>query len=119
MKATLALPALIASYLHAVNARDAVAFQSVFSPEAVVHDIGREIHGHAAIMKWATEEIFAVQVTLELLATLERAGETIITVKVDGTFDRTGLPDPLIMDHLITLTDDKITMLTCQLTGNR
>jgi hypothetical protein len=39
----------------------------------------------------------------------------ILTVKVDGTFDRTNPPDPLIMEHLITLTDDRISSLCCRL----
>lgn len=28
---------------------------------------------------------------------LERDGPTIVIVKIDGTFDKTGLPDPLLM----------------------
>ncbi|MGV3756708.1 MAG: nuclear transport factor 2 family protein [Verrucomicrobiota bacterium] len=117
MKVTPALPVPIANYLHAINSRDAAAFQSAFSPDAIVHDIGREIRGHAVIMKWAAEEIFAVNVTLELLSAVERDGQTILTVQVDGTFDRTGLPDPLIMDHLIILADGRITTLRCRLTS--
>lgn len=117
MKVTPALPVPIATYLQATNSRDAAVFQSAFASDAVVHDIGREFRGHAAIMKWATEEIFAVNVTLELLSTVERDGQTILTMKVDGTFDRTGLPDPLIMDHLITLADGRITTLRCRLTS--
>lgn len=110
-----ALPAPIDSYLAATNNHDAVTFQSAFAPDAVVHDIGREIRGHAAIMKWAAEEIFAVNVTLELLSSTQSQGQTILTVKVDGTFDRTGLPDPLIMEHLTTVADGKITSLSCRL----
>jgi len=115
MKSELTLPAPIALYLHATNTHDADAFQSAFATDAVVHDIGREIRGHAAIMAWAKEEIFAVNVTLELLSTAHRDSQTILTVKVDGTFDRTGLPDPLIMEHLIIRDGDKITSLTCRL----
>lgn len=55
---------------------------------------------------------------MELLAITTRDCETILTVKVDGTFDRTGLPNPLIMAHLITIADGKITKLTCELPGN-
>lgn len=110
-----ALPAPIDSYLTATNTHDAAAFQSAFAPDAIVHDIGREIRGHAAIMKWAAEEIFAVDATLELLASTQSLEQTILTVKVDGTFDRTGLPDPLIMEHLITVAEGKITSLSCRL----
>jgi hypothetical protein len=33
-------------------------------------------------------------VTLEVTAVAAKGGETIVTTKVDGNFDRTGLPDP-------------------------
>jgi hypothetical protein len=38
-----------------------------------------------------------------------------VTVKVDGTFDRTGLPDPLLMDHCFTVAGDTNTGLSCRL----
>jgi hypothetical protein len=47
-------------------------------------------------------------VTLDVIEVAEGAGQTIVTVKIDGTFDRTGLPDPLLMDHCFTLAADKI-----------
>jgi len=50
---------------------------------------------------------------------VERDGETILTVKIDGAFDRTGLPDPLLMDHCFTVAGDKIKTLTCRLAGER
>jgi len=47
---------------------------------------------------------------------VEREGQTIVTVKIDGTFDRTGLPDPLVMDLCFTIAGGKIAALTCRLT---
>jgi len=111
------LPKPVETYICAINARDADAFQSSFALDAVVKDVGREIRGIAAIKEWAEHEIFAVKVTLEVMEVVEREGQTIVTVKVDGTFDRTGLPDPLVMDHCFTVADDKIAALTCRLTG--
>jgi hypothetical protein len=49
---------------------------------------------------------------------VERDSQTIVTVKVDGSFDRTGLPNPLVMDHCFTITGDKIATLACRLTGD-
>lgn len=113
------LPLPIEIYLRAINGRDATAFESAFAPDAVVKDIAREISGIAAIMEWARHEIFAVNVTIELLAVSEREDQTIITVKIDGTFDRTGLPDPLVMEHILTVADGKITQLTCKLANQK
>jgi hypothetical protein len=117
MKSEITLPRVIEVFIRAINARDAKAFSSCFSPDAVVKDVGREICGITAIHEWGEREIFAVNVTLEVMSASERAGQTIVTVKVDGTFDRTGLPDPLIMEHCFTVARDKITELTCQLTA--
>ena len=86
-----------------------------FALNAVVKDVGREIHGIAAIKSSANKEIFAVNVTLDVIEVAEGAGRTIVTVKIDGTFDRTGLPDPLLMDHCFTIAADKISVLMCRL----
>jgi hypothetical protein len=112
------MPKPIATYIRAINARDAAAFQSSFAPDAVVRDVGREIRGIGAIKEWAAHEIFAVNVTLEVVEAVERDSQTIVTVKVDGSFDRTGLPNPLLMDHCFTITGDKIATLACRLTGD-
>lgn len=118
MQSEIKLPSPIVAFIRAINARDAKAFPACFSPDAVVKDVGREIRGTAAIREWGEREIFAVNVTLEVLSAAENAGQTIVTVKVDGTFDRTGLPDPLIMEHCFHVTGDKISALTCQLAAN-
>lgn len=115
MKTTLQLPAPIESYLRGINGRDADAFQSGFADDAIVRDGGREIRGIMAIADWAKHEIFGANVSLELLDANESDHQTIITVKIDGTFDRTGLPDPLVMEHCFTIAQDKITSLTCRL----
>jgi hypothetical protein len=109
------LPDAIASYIHAINADDAAALETSFTEDAIVKDIGREFQGRAAIKEWAAEEIFAVKVTLNVIDVAERDGETVVTVKIDGTFDRTGLPDPLLMEHCFTVAGDKIATLRCRL----
>jgi|SRR5688572_3609022 len=117
MKEEIKLPKSVETYLQAINTRDAAAFESAFAPNALVTDVGREIRGLSSIGEWARLEIFAVNVSLQLMNAVEREGQTIITVTVDGTFDRTGLPDPLVMEHCFTIAGDKIAMLTCRLAG--
>jgi hypothetical protein len=105
------LPALIEKYVRATNSHDAASFINLFADNAVVQDINREFQGTAAIKAWSEREIFDVRVTLEIIDFANRDGETIITAKVDGTFDRTGLPDPLILVHDFAVKDDKIIRL--------
>jgi len=117
MKNSMKLPKPVETYIQAINSGDADAFQSSFARDAVVKDVGREIRGIAAIREWGDREIFAVNVTLKVMDTVEREGQTIVTVKIDGTFDRIGLPDPLLMNHSFTIVGDRIAALTCRLAG--
>src|SRR5205823_2566589 len=112
---TLKLSPTAAAYVRTINAHDAAAFQALFAAEAVVDDAGREFRGLAAIQDWSNREIFGARVTLDVLDVAERDGQTVITTKVDGTFDRTGLPDPVIINHHIKSEGNKITSLTCRL----
>ncbi|MCA9425601.1 MAG: nuclear transport factor 2 family protein [Candidatus Omnitrophica bacterium] len=115
MKETMTIPQPATLFIDSVNNQNPKNLHSVFAPDAVVHDAGREIRGSEAIQEWAENEIFAVNVSLEILDAVEHDGETLVTVKVDGTFDRTGLPDPLLMDQCFTIVGDKIVSLTCRL----
>jgi hypothetical protein len=108
---TLSLPGPIASYLRAVNAGAMDEFRASFADAAVVVDVNRELSGLDAITDWAGADIFGAHVHFDVLSVTERQGRTIVTLKVDGTFDRTGLPDPLVMSHEFTLAEGKIAEL--------
>jgi len=113
------LPEFAAAYVRATNNHDAAAFIACFTESAVVNDAGQEFRGIEAIKAWSDHEIMEAQVALEVLDVADRNGEVTITTKVDGNFDRTGLPDPLIINHHITVEGEKIVRLTCQLAGER
>lgn len=105
------LQAPIERYLRAVNAGDATGFQNSFAKDAFVVDVNREIRGLEAIGQWARTDIFAVDVRLDVLKVTEREGRTVVTVRIEGTFDRTGLPDPLVMNQDFSVADGKISEL--------
>jgi hypothetical protein len=109
----------VAAYIRATNDHDAAAFIALFADGAVVNDVGREFRGPAAIKAWSDREIFDARVTLEVIDAADRDGETVVTAKVDGNFDRTGLPDPLILTHHITVEGAKIVRLACRLAGEK
>jgi hypothetical protein len=111
------LPPIIDTYIRATNDHDAAAYIALFSEGAVVNDVGREFRGPAAIKAWSDREIFDAQVTLEVIGVDNRDGQAVVTTKVDGNFDRTGLPDPVIIDHQIRVESGKIVGLTCRLAG--
>ena len=103
------------AYVRTINDGDAAGFLALFDRDAEVNDAGREIRGVDAIRHWSQTEIFAVQVALTMLGGTSKDGAEIITAKVDGNFDKTGLPDPLVMDFHIRTGGDKIARLACKL----
>jgi hypothetical protein len=113
------MPPTAAAYVRAINDHDPVSFDALFTDGAVVNDVGREFRGRPAIKAWSDREIFDAEVTLEVLGVAERDGETVVTTKVYGNFDRTGLPDPVLIDHSIKAKSGKIDQLTCRLKGDR
>ena len=114
---TMQLSPAAKAYVRSINDHDRAAFIALFDEGAVANDIGREFRGLAAIKAWSDREIFDAQVTLEVIEVAERDGATIVTTKVDGNFDRTGLPDPVIINHHIRADGGKIVALTCSLLG--
>lgn len=113
------LPKTIDAYVRATNNHDAAAFIGCFAKNAVVNDAGREFRGTDAIRAWSQSDIIQPLVTLEVLDVADQHGETVVTTKVDGNFDRTGLPDPVIINHHFAIEDDKIVRLTCRLANNQ
>lgn len=109
------LPPLAAAYVQATNNHDSAAFLSLFSADSVVDDAGRLFHGLPEIQTWSDHDIMAPHVTLEVLDVLSIPGEITLTTVVDGTFDRTGLPDPVVITHHLAHADDKISRLSCRL----
>jgi uncharacterized protein (TIGR03067 family) len=106
-----------ADYVRTTNRNDPDGFIALFNENAVVDDAGRIIRGRDAIRGWAASNIFAAKVTLEVLEAGGTDSDTTITAKVDGTFDRTGLPDPLIMTFQIVTVGGRIAQVTCRLAG--
>lgn len=101
----------LAAYIKATNGHNSDAFLACFTDDALVTDIGRDFRGAAAIKEWSDREIIGANVNLEVTAAIEGDGATIVTTKVDGDFDKTNLPDPLLLDHHITVNGDKISRL--------
>jgi hypothetical protein len=108
---TYRLPPVIAAYVKASNEADSNAFLGVFTDDALVNDIQREFWGGVAIGKWAEREIFGAHVTMEVMRAIDHYGDIILNAKLDGTYDKTGLPDPLMLTFYFTVREDKITML--------
>jgi hypothetical protein len=105
------LPPIIAEHIAAVNAFDTDRIVATFAPDAYVNDNRREIWGTDAIWKFMNKEFTGDHVTMEVREVLDHYGETIVRAKFDGTYDKTNLPDELVMTSYFTIHEGKITSL--------
>ena len=108
---TAGLPPAIAAYVKASNDADGPAFLATFTDDALVNDMQREFWGKAAIGAWTEREIFGAKVSMDVVRAVDHYGDVIVTAKLDGTYDKTGLPDPLILTFYFTLRGDRIVQL--------
>jgi hypothetical protein len=105
------LPAAVARYITATNGFDIDALMRTFAEDALVNDHRNEFVGQAAIRSWAEREFIGDRVTLRLTGATVRDTSAAITAVVDGTFEKTGLPDPLVLTFYFALGGDRIDQL--------
>jgi ketosteroid isomerase-like protein len=106
------LPPVVAEHIDAVNAFDTDRIVSTFAPGAFVNDNRREIWGADAIRKFIDKEFVGDHVTMEVREVIDHYGDIIVRAKFDGTYDKTNLPDELVMTSYFAVRDGKITSLT-------
>jgi hypothetical protein len=108
---TTGLTAVVAEHIAAVNAGDTDAIMATFAPDALVNDARREFWGTEAIRGWVAKEMTGDHVTIDVTEVIEHHGDTIVRGRYDGTFDKTNLPDELILTNYFTVRDSKIVRL--------
>jgi hypothetical protein len=102
----------VADYLAAINVHDIDAAAATFADDAYVNDARREINGIDAIRNWIAKEMVGDSVTMEVREVVDHYGETIVRSRYDGTYDKTNLPDELVMSDYFRVQDGKIISLT-------
>jgi hypothetical protein len=108
---TASLPAVVAGHIDAVNAHDEDAIVATFADGALVNDAHREFWGTEAIRRWVAREMTGDQVTIDVTEVIEHHGDSIVRGRYDGTFDKTNLPEELILTNYFTVRDGKIVSL--------
>jgi SnoaL-like domain len=107
----LTVSGVVADHIAAVNAFDEDAIVSTFAPDALVNDAHREFWGAKAIRRWVAKELVGDHVTIEVAEVLDHSGQIIVRGRYDGGFDKTNLPDELIMTNYFTVRNEKIESL--------
>jgi hypothetical protein len=102
---------LITEHFKAVNAFDVDAIMATFADDALVNDNHREFWGADAIRGWVSNEMVGDHVSIEAVETIAHHGLTIVRGRYDGDYDKTGLPDPLIMSNYFALGERGIEAL--------
>jgi shikimate 5-dehydrogenase len=64
-----------------------------------------------AICGFGEKEIFRPNVTMEVQRAWDRHGDVSVQVNLDGAYDKTGLPDPLILSFNLSVRGGQITQL--------
>jgi hypothetical protein len=105
------LPPIVAQHVAAVNAFDTEAILATFAPDALVNDNHREIRGTDAIRRFIAREFVGDHVTMEVREVLDHYGDVVVRAKYDGTYDKTNLPEELILSSYFGIRDDRIVSL--------
>ena len=112
MTHTTALAPVLAGHIAAVNAFDEDAIVATFADDALLNDVHRgEFWGTEAIRRWVAREIVGDRVTIEVTDVLDHHGDTIVRGRYDGDYEKTSLPDELILTSYLTVRDGKIVTL--------
>jgi hypothetical protein len=106
------VPRPIRDYFTAMNAFDSDGMIAPFTDDGLVNDIQREFWGPDAIKRWADRESVGDHVvTTDFTEAKEHHGSWFISTAVDGEYDKTGLPEPLILTYYFTLDRQRISSL--------
>ena len=106
------LPPIVAEYIAAVNAFDADRIVNTFASDGYVNDVRREMWGPDSIRKWVEKESVGDHVTMEVREIVDNYGDIIVRAKYDGSYDKTNLPDELVLSCYFSVRDEKIVSLT-------
>ena len=111
MSTQLVLDPAIAAHLTAVNSFDLDAIMDTFADDALINDFSREFWGRDHIRAFMSKEFVGDHVTVEPVEVVDNAGMWCVRCQFDGDYDKTGLPDPLILSFYFNLRGNQITQL--------
>jgi ketosteroid isomerase-like protein len=106
------LRGVVAEFVAAVNDFDLDRIVATFTADAYVNDVSREMWGPHAIRAFMAKEMVGDHVTMQVREVLDHYGDIIVRARIDGTYDKTNLPDELVLTSYFGICDDKITSLT-------
>ena len=104
---TLSVPAPVAVYLAAEQAKDTEQLSLCFTADGLVHDEGRSYRGRGAILKWKKAADAKYRYTMQPLAAHTHGNEVTVLARLTGDFPGS----PVEVNHFFKLSNDKIASL--------
>ena len=108
------LPQPVAAYFQSTAIEDKAAFLDVFAEDAIVVDEGKVHAGKTAIESWGIHSHLAANLRFVIRQVEQTGNLTSVTAEIDGDFDKTGLPDPLLLSFHFTVNANVIALLVIQ-----
>jgi hypothetical protein len=84
---------------------------ATFAEDAYVNDNRREFVGIDAVRRWVAKEMIGDHVKIDVREVLEHHGDVVVRGAYDGTFDKTNLPDEIVLSNYYSVRDGKIVSL--------
>jgi hypothetical protein len=106
-----ALSGVVADHFAAVNTFDEEGIVTTFAADALVNDAHREFWGIDSIRAWVAKELVGDHVSIEVIEAIDHHGQMVVRGRYDGDYDKTNLPDELILTNYFTVSDGKIASL--------
>ncbi|HWZ93443.1 MAG TPA: nuclear transport factor 2 family protein [Polyangiaceae bacterium] len=107
----LILPAAVERFVRAVNGGDLDGLVETFAESALVNDQLCEYRGREAIKRWARREVVGQALSMHVMNVVTRHDQSAVEASIDGSFDKRGLPDPLIVSFYFSTQDEAISQL--------
>jgi hypothetical protein len=108
--------AVVVAFVDAINAFDTDKLIDLFAQDAHVNDQLRDFWGKDAIGNWLRREVVGAMFTMDVLNAKKHFGDSILTAKVSGDFDKTGLPDPIVLSFIFSVREGKVARLIVLMT---
>ncbi|MEB3021379.1 nuclear transport factor 2 family protein [[Mycobacterium] crassicus] len=106
------MPPAVVAYFAAMNRHDTAGMAALFPPDGLINDIQRDFWGAAAITRFLDREITGDEVVAtRVVESKQHYGDYIVAATIDGEYDKTGVPDPLILTFYFSLAGDQISRL--------
>jgi hypothetical protein len=103
----LEVPEPVAAYLAAEEAKDADARSRCFTEGGTVHDEGRDYRGRDSMRQWKQEVDTKYRYVLQTVNAQTLGDKVTVRARLTGHFPGS----PVELDHIFTLSNDKIASL--------